>query len=235
MDKELIYEGKAKKLYKIKGKEDLLLQEFKDDATAFNALKKNSIRNKGSLNNQISTAVFLYLKANGIPVHFVEKISDTEMFILPAKMFLIEVVCRNISAGSLVKRYGIEEGSRLRFPVVEYYYKSDALGDPLFTEDHIYAMDLADENDLKIIRELTLKINELLKNYFIEKNILLVDFKLEFGKDSKGNIMLADEISPDTCRLWDKETGRKLDKDNFRFDLGDLEKAYTEVRDRIIN
>ena len=233
MNKELIYEGKAKKLYKLEDKEGVLLQEFKDDATAFNAEKKGQIKDKGVLNNKITTILYEYLTNNGIPTHFIEKISDNEMYVKQVDIVKVEVVCRNYAAGSLVKRYGLEEGKKLSSPIIEYYYKDDALGDPLFTPAHIKEMGLATDEDLAKIDELALKINGLLTKFFEERGILLVDFKLEFGKDSGGNIILADEISPDTCRLWDIDTHKKLDKDRFRFDLGEVEEAYWEIYNRI--
>ncbi len=233
MKTNLIYEGKAKKIYST-DKPDVYLQEFKDDATAFNGLKKDKIANKGALNNQISSRIFEYLIENKIPTHFIERISDTEMLVKKVDIIKVEVVCRNIAAGSLVKKFGFTEGTVLKNPIVEYYLKSDELGDPLFTEAHIFAMNLADKDELDRIKEMTLQINELLTKFFSEKKINLVDFKLEFGKDGKGSIILADEISPDTCRLWDSETNRKLDKDRFRFDLGEVEEAYTEIKNRIV-
>lgn len=233
MEKTLLYEGKAKKIYSISGKPDLYVQEFKDDATAFNGLKKDKISNKGIMNTEITTLIFNHLIANGIPTHFVEKISDNEMIVRKVDIIKVEVVCRNIAAGSLVKKFGFKEGAVLKNPIVEYYLKSDDLGDPLFTEDHIFALGLADAEELKLIKSLTLKINDLLKIYFLERKIKLVDFKLEFGKDINGNIILADEISPDTCRFWDSETNEKMDKDRFRFDLGKVEDAYLEIKNRL--
>lgn len=233
MEKTLLYEGKAKKIYSISGKPDLYVQEFKDDATAFNGLKKDKISNKGIMNTEITTLIFNHLIANGIPTHFVEKISDNEMIVRKVDIIKVEVVCRNIAAGSLVKKFGFKEGAVLKNPIVEYYLKSDDLGDPLFTEDHIFALGLADAKELKLIKSLTLKINDLLKIYFLERKIKLVDFKLEFGKDINGNIILADEISPDTCRFWDSETNEKMDKDRFRFDLGKVEDAYLEIKNRL--
>ena len=232
MKKELIYEGKAKKIYKTET-DDVYLQEFKDDATAFNGLKKDKILNKGKFNNGISSAIFNHLKQYDIPTHFLEILSDTEMLVKKVDIIKIEVVCRNISAGSLVKKFGFTEGKEFENPIVEYYLKSDELGDPLFNEEHIYAMGLADKFDLDTIKKMTLAINVILKKYFIERNLKLVDFKLEYGKDNFGNIILADEISPDTCRLWDSETNKKLDKDRFRFDLGGVEEAYQEVSNRL--
>jgi phosphoribosylaminoimidazole-succinocarboxamide synthase len=233
LERKLLYEGKAKRIYEIKDKPGLYIQEFKDDATAFNGLKKDQIKNKGILNTSITTALFGYLMKNGIPTHFVEKISNTEMIVKRVKIIQVEVVCRNIAAGSLVKRYGFEEGKAMKAPIVEYYFKSDELGDPLFTEAHIFELGLATEAELNFIKELTLKINSLLRAFFAERKLLLVDFKLEYGKDDDGNIILADEISPDTCRLWDSETGMKLDKDRFRFNLGGVEEAYEEINKRL--
>jgi phosphoribosylaminoimidazole-succinocarboxamide synthase len=233
LEKTLLYEGKAKKIYSIAGKPDLYIQEFKDDATAFNGLKKDKISNKGIMNTEITTLIFNHLIANGIPTHFVEKISDNEMIVKKVDIIKVEVVCRNIAAGSLVKKFGFKEGFVLVNPIVEYYLKSDELGDPLFTEDHIFALGLADAEEMKFIKSLTLKINDLLKVYFSERKIKLVDFKLEFGKDVHGNIILADEISPDTCRFWDSETNEKMDKDRFRFDLDKVEDAYLEIKNRL--
>lgn len=235
MDKTLLYEGKAKRIYSIAGKPDIFLQEFKNSATAFNGIKKDDIEGKGILNNKISTIFFEYLIRNGIPTHFLEKISDSEMLVKKVAIFKIEVVCRNIAAGSLVKRYGFVEGVELKKPIIEFYYKSDEAGDPLFTESHIFELKLATESELNYIKELTFKINNLLVDFLRIKKIKLVDFKLEFGKDSEGNIILADEISPDTCRFWDEDTNKKLDKDNFRFDLGNLIDAYVEILNRISN
>lgn len=233
MKQNLIYEGKAKKIYSTE-RPDVFLQEFKDDATAFNGLKKDKIPHKGELNNQISSRIFEYLKENNIPTHFIKKVSDNEMLVNKVDIIKVEVVCRNIAAGSLVKKFGFREGTELKEPIVEYYLKSDELGDPLFTEDHIFALKLTDKYGLDIIKKMTLSINTLLKKFFLDKGIKLVDFKLEFGKDKNGNIILADEISPDTCRLWDSKTDRKLDKDRFRFDLGEVEEAYMEIKNRIV-
>ena len=233
MKDKLIYEGKAKKIFSTDDP-DIFLQKFKDDATAFNGLKKDKIAHKGEFNNQISSKIFEFLKENDIPTHFIRMVSDTEMLVHKVEIIKVEVVCRNIAAGSLVKKLGFREGSVLEKPIVEYYLKSDELGDPLFTEDHIYALKLADNFELNVIKKMTLWINDLLKKFFSEKGIDLVDFKLEFGKDKNGNIILADEISPDTCRLWDSKSGKKLDKDRFRFDLGEVEEAYMEIKNRIV-
>ncbi len=233
MKENLIYEGKAKKIFSTENPE-VFLQEFKDDATAFNGLKKDKIPHKGELNNQISSRIFEYLKDNDIPTHFIKKISDTEMLVNKVDIIKVEVVCRNIAAGSLVKKFGFTEGVELKQPIVEYYLKSDELGDPLFTDEHIFALGLTDKFGLDTIKKMALRINELLKKFLLERGIKLVDFKLEFGKDRNGHILLADEISPDTCRLWDSKTDKKLDKDRFRFDMGEVEEAYMEIKNRIV-
>jgi phosphoribosylaminoimidazole-succinocarboxamide synthase len=233
LEKKLIYEGKAKRIYAISEREDEYIQEFKDDATAFNGLKKDQIKEKGEINTEISSTIFKFLENNGVPTHYVKTVSSTEMLVKRVNIIKVEVVCRNIAAGSLVKRYAFKEGTELNPPLVEYYLKSDELGDPLFTESHIFALNLATQEELDKIKELTLKINTLLKEYFLVRKIKLVDFKLEFGKDKNNNILLSDEISPDTCRLWDSETNKKLDKDRFRFDLGEVEDSYKEILKRI--
>ncbi len=232
MKDSLIYEGKAKRIFSIKGDNDNYIQEFKDDATAFNGIKKDSIKNKGIRNTSISTAIFTFLNNKGIPTHFLGKISENEMLVKKVEIILVEVVCRNIAAGSLVKKFGFTEGEKLEKPLIEFYYKSDEAGDPLFTDEHIYRMKLATFNELSVIKNLTFKINDLLKDFFSEKGIDLVDFKLEFGRNN-GEIILADEISPDTCRLWDNKSGKKLDKDRFRFDMGGVEEAYEEIEKRL--
>lgn len=233
MEKNLVYEGKAKRIYTLAGRENVYLQEFKDDATAFNGEKKDSIAGKGVLNNTISCIIFEYLKSHGIDSHYIEKISDDEMLVTPVEIIKVEVVCRNIAAGSLVKKFGFTEGENLPEPLIEYYYKSDELGDPLFSINHIEVMNLATREQMDSIDKMTLRINELLREFFSSNGIKLVDFKLEFGKNSDGKIILADEISPDTCRLWDTETDRKLDKDNFRFGLGNIAETYKEILDKI--
>lgn len=233
MDKVLLYEGKAKRIYSVPDRNDVVIQEFKDDATAFNGLKKDTIHNKGIRNTEITTILFNYLSENGIPTHFVEKISENEMIVKKVDIIKVEVVCRNVAAGSLVKKFGFKEGTALQTPIVEYYLKSDSLGDPLFTDAHIFALGLATANELEYIKSLTLIINDLLVSFFKRRNIRVIDFKLEFGKDQQGNIILADEISPDTCRFWDVETNEKLDKDRFRYDLGKVEDAYEEILNRI--
>jgi len=233
LEKTLLYEGKAKRIYSVEGRNDIVIQEFKDDATAFNGLKKDTINNKGKRNTEITTILFNYLAENGIPTHLVEQISENQFGLLALRMFAEEVVCRNVAAGSLVKKYGFKEGTVLQPPIVEYYLKSDSLGDPLFTDSHIFAMGLATTKELEYIKSLTLIINDLLIAFFKKRKIRVIDFKLEFGRDTEGNIILADEISPDTCRFWDVETNEKLDKDRFRFDLGKVEDAYEEILKRI--
>jgi phosphoribosylaminoimidazole-succinocarboxamide synthase len=232
MPKNLIYEGKAKRLYTTDNSEEFL-QEFKDDATAFNGLKKDKIPHKGELNNQISSIIFEHLSKEGIPTHYIRRVSDTEMLVRKVSIIKAEVVCRNVAAGSLVKKLGFTEGVELVPPIVEFYLKSDELGDPLFTDDHILALGIASREELETIRDFAFRINDILKKFFLSRGIRLVDFKLEFGRDMNGKVILADEISPDTCRLWDLATGKKLDKDRFRFDLGDVEAAYKEIMERV--
>ncbi|MFH1045600.1 MAG: phosphoribosylaminoimidazolesuccinocarboxamide synthase, partial [Candidatus Omnitrophota bacterium] len=222
-----IYEGKAKKVYETDDP-DLLIQEFKDDATAFDATKRGTIKEKGVCNNKISSQIFQYLETKGIPTHFVKQLSDREMLVKRLEIVLIEVTIRNLVAGGMAKLLALEEGIVLKSPVLEYHYKKDALHDPLINDYHILALDLASEKELKTIAKYSFEINTLLLKFFDQRNLKLVDFKLEFGRH-KGKILLGDEISPDTCRLWDKTTLKKLDKDRFRRDLGDVEEAYQEV------
>ncbi len=228
---KVLYEGKAKILYQTDDP-DLLLQYFKDDATAFDGIKKGTIVGKGVANNKISCNLFDLLKQHGIDSHFVRKLSDNEMLVKNVSIIPVEVVVRNISTGSLCKRYGLDEGIVFETPIVELYYKDDALHDPLMNDDHVMAMELATREELAIMREQALKINKILQEFFDSIDIKLVDFKLEFGR-FKERIILADEISPDTCRFWEKGTNRKLDKDRFRQDLGDVEKTYNEMMNRI--
>jgi phosphoribosylaminoimidazole-succinocarboxamide synthase len=229
--REMLYEGKAKKVY-LTDKEDTYLVVYKDDATAFNGEKKGQIGDKGIVNNRLSALFFQALEKAGIPTHYVELVSDREMLVRKLEMIPLEVVVRNIAAGSLAKRLGVDEGLELSRPVVELYYKDDALGDPFVNEYHSLAMGWAEKNDLKEIQELGLKINTELQKILDQAGIILVDFKLEFGK-ADGRVYLGDEISPDTCRFWDKETREKLDKDRFRRDLGKVEEAYEEVYRRV--
>jgi len=228
---EQIYEGKAKRVYRTDNP-DLFLVDFKDDATAFNGAKKGTIQNKGVLNNQISTVFFRLLEERGIPTHFVELVSDREMLVKTLDIVKVEVVVRNIAAGSLAKRLGLPEGTALSRPVLEFYYKSDELGDPLINDYHIRVLNLATPEQMNKITEIALKVNGILLEYLSDKKIDLVDFKLEFGLH-KGELILGDEISPDTCRFWDKETHEKLDKDRFRRDLGKVEDAFAEVFKRL--
>lgn len=227
----MIYEGKAKKIF-FTEKDDEVLVYYKDDATAFNGEKKGQIDSKGILNNKISSFLFELLVANGIPTHFIKNISDREMLVKRLTIIPIEVVIRNIAAGSLAKRFGWEEGRELPRPVVEFYYKNDDLGDPLINNSHIAALDIATLEEVASLEKLGLEINQILRPFFLSKNIELVDFKLEFGKYN-GEILLGDEISPDTCRFWDASTHEKLDKDRFRRDLGHVEEAYQEIWKRL--
>lgn len=231
MDKMPLYEGKAKKVYATDNPDEYLVY-YKDDATAFNGVKKGSILNKGVLNNKISAFFFELLGRQGIPHHFVRLISDREMLVKKLDIMLIEVVVRNIAAGSLAKRIGWEEGRKMPTTVVELYYKNDELGDPLINEYHVKALGLATPEQVKAIEEYALKINDIMGAFLKTKKLELIDFKLEFGLH-KGQILLGDEISPDTCRFWDTETGEKLDKDRFRRDLGNVEEAYVEVLQRL--
>ena len=230
----LLYEGKAKQIFSTENQNEYLVY-YKDDATAFNGEKKASINSKGILNNKICTAMFEMLEKEGIETHFIKGVSDREMIVKKVEILPLEVIVRNITAGSFCKRYGIEEGIVLEEPIFELSYKNDDYGDPMLNDDHAVAMKLATREELEFLKEETLKINEIMKKFFLSMNFKLVDFKLEFGKDVDGNIILAYEISPDTCRLWDVDTNEKFDKDRFRRDLGDLVEGYTEVLSRIEN
>lgn len=228
-----LYEGKAKIIYKTADPQ-VLIAYFKDDATAFNNQKKGTIMDKGIMNNAISSSLFQILEAQKIPTHFVEKLSDREMAIKNLQMLPLEVIVRNVVAGSLATRLGKPEGVTLKRPILEYCYKDDALGDPMINEDHILVFDFCKDQELINIRNFSLRINEVLVAFFDHLGICLVDFKLEFGL-FKGDVMLGDEITPDSCRLWDKKTGKKLDKDRFRRDLGGIEEAYKEVFLKVVN
>ena len=230
--KEMLYEGKAKKVYTTEN-ENLYIVDYKDDATAFNGKKKGQIAGKGVINNRMSNFLMAKLEKAGVPTHFVEEISDRETVVKKVKIIPLEVIIRNIAAGSFSKRFGVEEGKVLLNPTLEYCLKDDALDDPMINEYHITAIGAATKEDLETIADLTFKVNSFLKDYFLSLNIELVDFKIEFGKTPDGQIILADEISPDTCRLWDATTHAKLDKDRFRRDLGDVEEAYIEVAKRM--
>ncbi len=227
-----LYEGKAKIIYATDDP-DKVIHEFKNDATAFNAAKKGRIEDKGKVNAQISANLFKLLTEAGVQNHFVELLDESVLLTRKVEIILIEVVVRNAAAGSLAKRLGYDEGVELKSPVVEYYYKDDDLGDPLINEDHIKELGLCDETTLKKIRQMALKTNEVLISYMKAKGLKLIDFKLEFGKAGNGDILLADEISPDTCRFWDVETNEKMDKDRFRRDLGNVEESYREVLKRV--
>ena len=229
-----LYEGKAKKI--IKGpKKNTLIQIFKDDATAYNKKKHKIFKGKGVLNNHISAYIMQYLKSKRIPTHFEEKLNDREQLIKKCEIIPIEFVVRNITAGSIAKKLGIKEGLKLKKPLLEYYYKEDSLDDPMISRDHLIAFGWATNSELKKIDKMSLQINKHLRNLFLKKNIILVDFKIEFGRLSSNpkKIVLADEISPDSCRLWDKKTNKKLDKDVFRRNLGSLLSAYEEVASRL--
>jgi len=229
---QLLHEGKAKKVYSTNNPHELLL-EFKDDATAFDGQKKGRIREKGALNLAISVLLFEYLEKENIPTHFIKKISTTEMLVKAVKIIPVEFVVRNWTAGSLAKRMGIEEGIKLKKPILELYYKNDELRDPMINEYHIEAFELAERQHIEKAKEYSFAVNDALIRLFESVGIILADFKLEFGIDSKDEVVLADEISPDSCRLWDAKTMEKLDKDRFRRDLGRIEEAYREVLKRL--
>ncbi len=229
---EQIYEGKAKKVFKTDDPE-LVIVDYKDDATAFNGEKKGTIVGKGVINNRMTDHFMRLLASVGIPTHFVEELSDRETLVQRVDIVPLEVIVRNIAAGSFSKRYGVKEGVVFKKPTLEFSYKNDDLGDPLINTTHVYAMGLATPAEVGLISEYAYKVNEFLKSYLLECGITLVDFKLEFGKTNDGKIILADEISPDTCRFWDAKTGEKLDKDRFRRDLGNVEDAYQEMQRRI--
>lgn len=228
----LLYEGKAKKVYETDDPE-LLIVSYKDDATAFNGLKKGTISGKGSINNRVSNALMRLLQKNGIPTHYVEEQSDRDTLVKKVEIVPLEVIIRNIAAGSFAKNYGVEEGIVFSEPTIEFSYKNDALGDPLLNDCHALALNLASRRELEEIKQYALRINRILKSFWLSCGVTLVDFKLEFGRLPDGSIVLADEISPDTCRLWDKATGKKLDKDRFRLDLGGVEDAYAEIMGRL--
>ena len=232
MPDELLYEGKAKKLF-ITEDPQILRVEYKDDATAFNGKKFDRLRDKGRLNNAITVFFFEHLETKDIPSHFVRKISETEQLVRRVKIIPLEVVVRNVAAGSLSKRIGWEEGKELPHPIVEFYYKDDDLGDPLLAEEHIRLLELASEAQIEELKKRGLAVNKALESLMLSKGIRLIDFKLEFGLDQKGEILLADEISPDTCRFWDIESGKILDKDRFRRDLGGVTEAYLEIHQRL--
>jgi phosphoribosylaminoimidazole-succinocarboxamide synthase len=231
-EQALLYEGKAKRIY-VTDDAGIVRVQYKDSATAFNGEKKAEIVGKGRLNNEITSLLFSKLSESGIKSHFIEKISENEQLVKRVEIIPLEVVVRNFAAGSFSKRLGVEEGLKLSRPIVEFYLKDDSLGDPLITDDHVDVLTLASTNDVAELKEAALKINTVLGGFFAGISVTLIDFKLEFGKDAEGNILLADEISPDTCRLWDMETQQKLDKDVFRRDLGNLTDAYETILTRL--
>lgn len=232
--KEMLYEGKAKKVY-LTDDENTLIVDYKDDATAFNGIKKGTISGKGVINNRMTNLVFKMLEQKGIKTHLIEELSDRETAVRKVSIVPLEVIVRNIAAGSFSKRYGVPEGMELKTTILEYSYKNDDLGDPLINDYHALALGLVTREELDKIAEMTFKINEILKEFFLQAGIILVDFKIEFGRcpGLGGEIILADEISPDTCRLWDVNTREKLDKDRFRRDLGNVEEAYEEIFKRM--
>ena len=231
--REQLYEGKAKKVFATDDPQ-VVVVSYKDDATAFNGLKKGTITGKGAINNRMTNNLMRRLEAAGIPTHYVEELSDRETAVKKVSIVPLEVIVRNISAGSFAKRYGVEEGIVFDEPTFEFSYKNDDLGDPLLNTSHALALKLATKEEIALIRKYTMMVNDLLRGFMKEIGIDLVDFKLEFGKTADGTIVLADEISPDTCRLWDEKTHEKLDKDRFRRDLGGAEEAYEEVMRRLM-
>lgn len=230
--KEFLYEGKAKRIFQTENPKEIII-EYKDDATAFNGVKKASISNKGVLNNQITELIFNVLIAEGVPTHFIKRLNDREQLCKKVDIIPLEVIVRNYIAGSMSKRLGIVEGTKPNNKIMELSYKNDDLGDPLINDHHAVALGACTYEELTEVYAITEKINEVLVKYFLDRGIILVDFKIEFGKTMDGEIVLADEISPDTCRLWDSETKKKLDKDRFRRDLGSIEEAYIEILDRL--
>ena len=231
--KDQLYDGKAKKVFATDDP-NLVIVDYKDDATAFNGLKKGSIAGKGVINNVMSNHMFQLLEKQGVPTHFVEQLSERETLVKKVSIVPLEVIIRNISAGSFAKRFGVEEGIVFDEPTIEFSYKNDDLGDPLMNAYHAVALKAATREEIETIKSMAFKVNEVMKQYFDSLNVILVDFKLEFGKTADGKIVLADEISPDTCRLWDKTTKEKLDKDRFRRDLGGVEEAYQEIMKRVM-
>ena len=231
--KEQLYEGKAKKVFATDDA-NLVIVDYKDDATAFNGEKKGTITGKGVINNVMSNHMFQLLEQQGVPTHFVEQLSERETLGKKVSIVPLEVIIRNISAGSFAKRFGVEEGIVFDEPTIEFSYKNDELGDPLMNAYHAIALKAATREEIETIKAMAFKVNEVMKQYFDTLNVILVDFKLEFGKTADGKIVLADEISPDTCRLWDKTTKEKLDKDRFRRDMGGVEEAYQEIMKRVM-
>lgn len=231
--KEQLYEGKAKKVYATEDP-NLVIVSYKDDATAFDGAKKGTIVGKGVINNQMTNRLMAKMEKAGIPTHFVEELSERDTLVKKVSIVPLEVIIRNISAGSFAKRFGVEEGIVFDEPTIEFSYKNDELGDPLMNAYHAIALKAATREEIETIKAMAFKVNEVMKQYFDTLNVILVDFKLEFGKTADGKIVLADEISPDTCRLWDKTTKEKLDKDRFRRDMGGVEEAYQEIMKRVM-
>ena len=230
--KEMLYEGKAKQVFATENP-DIVMVHYKDDATAFNGLKKGTITGKGVINNRVTNFMMKKLEAAGIPTHFVEELNDRDTLVKKVQIVPLEVIIRNISAGSFAKRYGVEEGIVFDEPTIEFSYKNDDLGDPLINSYHALALKLASKEEIETIKKYAFKVNEVLKAYFLHLGVKLIDFKLEFGRLPDGTIVLADEISPDTCRFWDAKTNEKLDKDRFRRDMGGVEDAYAEIFKRV--
>ena len=230
--REMLYEGKAKKVFATEDP-NVVIVDYKDDATAFNGVKKGTIVGKGVINNKMTNYVFQKLETEGVPTHFIKQLSDRETAVKIVSIVPLEVIVRNVAAGSFSKRMGVPEGKELLQPILEFSYKCDELNDPFINDDYALALGLATQEEIDTIKNYTKKINEFLKKYFLAADLKLIDFKIEFGKDNDGKIILADEISPDTCRLWDVHTNEKLDKDRFRRDLGNVEEAYNEVFKRL--
>lgn len=230
--REQLYEGKAKKVFATDDP-DLYIVSYKDDATAFNGEKKGTIADKGVVNNIMSNIVFALIEEAGVPTHFVEQISDRDTLVRAVKILPLEVIIRNVAAGSFSKRYGVEEGSPLLRSTLEFSLKEDELGDPLINDDHVLALGIATEDEIALVKEYAHKVNSIMSGFFLDKGLRLIDFKIEFGKTSDGTIILADEVSPDTCRLWDVKTNEKMDKDRFRRDLGQVEETYQAVLKRV--
>jgi len=232
-EREMLYEGKSKKMFATENPDQCIIS-FKDDATAFNGLKKGYLSGKGIMNNRISNKLMQVLGENGIPTHFVQELSGRETLVKKVSIIPIEVLVRNVAAGSLAKRLGLPEGTKMKSPIIEFCYKKDELGDPMINVSHILAMGFATRQEIDILTEYALKMNQILKDYLLQVNVKLIDFKVEFGRDKDGQIVLADEISPDTCRFWDSITNEKLDKDRFGRDLGNMEEAYNEIYKRLL-
>ena len=234
--KELIYEGKGKKMWSINENDGLLISEYKNSLTAFNGVKKAEQDGKGELNCKISTIIFDLLTKNGIKTALVETLNETEQLVKKCKIFPLEIIARNVATGSLTKRLGIKDGTKLPFTLIEFCYKDDDLGDPILNDEHCLILNaVKDQDELEILKDIARKINEILVKFFAERKLRLIDFKIELGKDENGEILLCDEISPDSCRFWDADTNQKLDKDVFRHDLGNVKVAYEEVLKRILS